>query len=95
MLHPTSETVRVQDAAVLSYTGKHFFHTYSSTDCIVESVTEVSLQLACRKEKIKKTDGLALKKYCTAKIHLHVDPRNGGRTQPQKIMSPKKNDLKK
>ena len=62
VLHPTSETVRVQDAAVLSYTGKHFFHTYSSTDCIVESVTEVSLQLACRKEKRKNTRLSCVKK---------------------------------
>ena len=47
------------------------------------------------KKKEKIPDCLPLKKYCTAKIHLHGDPRNGGRTQPQKIMSPKKNDLKK
>ena len=74
VLHPTSETVRVQDAAVLSYTGKYFFDAYSSTDCIVESVTEVSLQLACRKEKRKNTRLSSVKKILYRKNTLARRP---------------------
>ena len=47
VFHPTSETVRVQDAAVLLYTGKKKFDIYSSTDCIVESVTQVGDSPGC------------------------------------------------
>ena len=56
------------------HTLEIFFNTYSSTDCIVESVIEVSLQLACRKEKRKNTRLSSVKKILYRKNTLARQP---------------------